>query len=72
MQAPIDIQHAEKLRIYDLKFNYQPADLDIVNDCNQYRILVKFPDNYWLKVGKKPYFLSEISFSRTGRECRQW
>jgi len=72
MQAPIDIQHAEKLRIYDLKFNYQPADLDIVNDCNQYRILVKFPDNYWLKVGKKPYFLSGNSFSRTGRECRQW
>src|SRR4030088_373382 len=29
MQAPIDIQRAEKLRIYDLKFNYQPAELDI-------------------------------------------
>jgi len=69
MQAPIDIQHAEKLRIYDLKFNYQPADLDIVNDCNQYRILVKFPDNYWLKVGKKPYFLSEIHFREPGENA---
>jgi carbonic anhydrase len=69
MQAPIDIRHAEKLRIYDLKFNYQPADLDIVNDCNQYRILVKFPDNYWLTVGKKPYFLSEIHFREPGENA---
>ena len=69
MQAPIDIQHAEKLRIYDLKFNYQPADLDIVNDCNQYRVLVKFPDNYWLTVGKKPYFLSEIHFREPGENA---
>ena len=51
MQAPIDIRSAEKLRIAIPKFNYKPADLDIVNDCNEYRILVKFPDNYWLTVG---------------------
>jgi len=69
MQAPIDIQHAEKLRIYDLKFNYQPADLDIINDCNEYRILVKFPDNYWLTVGKKPYFLTELHFREPGENA---
>src|SRR5260370_17293845 len=69
MQAPIDIQHAEKLRIYGLKFNYQPADLDIINDCNQYRILVKFPDNYWLTVGKKPYFLTELHFREPGENA---
>jgi len=69
MQAPIDIQHAEKLPIYDLKVNYQPADLDIINDCNQYRILVKFPDNYWLTVGKKPYFLSELHFREPGENA---
>src|SRR5579864_1793896 len=69
MQAPIDIQHADKLRIYDLTFNYQPADLDIVNDCNEYRILVKFPDNYWLTVGKKPYFLSELHFREPGENA---
>jgi carbonic anhydrase len=69
MQAPIDIEHAEKLRIDDLKFNYQPADLDIVNDCNEYRILVKFPDNYWLTVGKKPYFLSELHFREPGENA---
>jgi carbonic anhydrase len=69
MQAPIDIQHAERLRIYDLKFNYQPADLDLINDCNQYRILVKFPDNYWLTVGKKPYFLSELHFREPGENA---
>ncbi len=48
---------------------YQPADLDIVNDCNRYQILVKFPDNYWLKVGKKPYFLSEIHFREPGENA---
>ena len=69
MQSPIDIQRAEKLRIYDLKFNYQPTDLDIVNDCNQYRILVKFPDNYWLTVGKKPYFLTELHFREPGENA---
>ena len=69
MQAPIDIEHSEKLHIYDLKFNYQPADLDIVNDCNQYRILLKFPDNYWLTVGKKPYFLTELHFRQPGENA---
>ena len=69
MQAPIDIQHAAKLRIYDLKINYQPADLDIINDCNEYRVLVKFPDNYWLTVGKKPYFLTELHFREPGENA---
>ena len=66
MQAPIDIQKAQKLPINNLKFNYQPADLDIINDCNQYRIAIKFPDNYWLLVGKKPYNLAEIHFRVPG------
>lgn len=69
MQAPIDIQHSAKLRIDDLKFNYKPVDLDIINDCNRYRILVKFPDNYWLTVGKKPYFLSELHFREPGENA---
>jgi len=69
MQAPIDIRHAEKLPIDDLKFNYQPADLDIINDCNEYRILVKFPDNYWLTVGKKPYVLAELHFREPGENA---
>jgi carbonic anhydrase len=66
MQSPIDIEHAEELRISELKFKYQPVDLDILNDCNRYRVLVKFPDNYWLTVGKKPYFLTEIHFRQPG------
>jgi carbonic anhydrase len=69
MQAPINIEHAEKLRIDTLKINYQPAALDIVNDCNQYRVLVKFPDNYWLVVGKKPYNLAEIHFREPGENA---
>lgn len=69
MQAPIDIQSTEKLSIDDLKFKYQPADLDIINDCNRYRVLVKFPDNYWLTVGKKPYFLTELHFRVPGENA---
>jgi carbonic anhydrase len=69
LQAPIDIQGADKLRVDDLKFNYNPADLDILNDCNRYRILVKFPDNYWLTVGKKPYFLAELHFREPGENA---
>jgi len=71
MQAPIDIEHAEKLHINRLTINYQPADLDIINDCNQYRVLVKFPDNYWLTVGKKPYFLTELHFRAPGENAVQ-
>jgi carbonic anhydrase len=69
VQSPIDITHSEKLRIDDLKFNYQPADLDVINDCNQYRVLVKFPDNYWLTVGKKPYFLTGLHFRAPGENA---
>jgi carbonic anhydrase len=69
MQAPIDIEHSEKLRIDDLRVKYQPADLDILNDCNEYRILLKFPDNYWLTVGKKPYFLTELHFREPGENA---
>ena len=69
MQAPIDIRGADKLRINDLTFKYQPVDLDILNDCNRYRILVKFPDNYWLTVGKKPYFLTELHFRVPGENA---
>jgi len=69
MQAPIDIKHSQKLPIDIPKFNYQPAPLDIINDCNQYRVLVKFPDNYWLTVGKKPYNLAEIHFRVPGENA---
>lgn len=69
MQAPIDIQHAEKLRLAPLSFLYQPAELTMVNDCNHYRIQVRFPDNQWLRVGKKPYFLSELHFHEPGENA---
>ncbi len=69
MQAPIDIQHAEKLRLAPISFLYQPAELTMVNDCNHYRIQVRFPDNQWLRVGKKPYFLSELHFHEPGENA---
>jgi carbonic anhydrase len=69
MQSPIDITHSDRLPVDNLKIGYQPADLDIINDCNQYRILVKFPDNYWLQVGKKPYNLTELHFREPGENA---
>src|SRR5580700_358136 len=43
MQSPVDIQNAQQLPIGNLlKFNYQPVDLDVINDCNGYRMLVRF------------------------------
>jgi carbonic anhydrase len=69
MQAPIDISTSQKLPVDGLKIAYQPSALDIVNDCNQYRVLLKFPDNYWLTVGKKPYDLAEIHFRVPGENA---
>lgn len=69
MQAPIDILGAERLPIYVPRINYKAADLDILNDCNEYRILVKFPDNYWLMMGKKPYNLVELHFRAPGENA---
>jgi carbonic anhydrase len=69
MQAPIDISVSEKLPVDGLKVAYQPSVLDIVNDCNQYRVVLKFPDNYWLTVGKKPYNLAEVHFREPGENA---
>ena len=62
MQSPIDITHAEKLRLSPLRFHYQPVDLKIFNDCNHYQVKVLFPNNSWLTVGKKSYSLTEFHF----------
>lgn len=69
MQAPINISKPEKVPLKllpQLLFNYQPADLDMVNDCDDYQLKLRFPQNYWLKVGKKPYRLSEVRFREPG------
>jgi carbonic anhydrase len=69
MQSPIDVSASERLPVDRLKIAYRPSALDIVNDCNEYRILVKFPANYWLTVGKKPYNLSELHFREPGENA---
>ena len=69
MQAPIDITKSEKISIPPLpplQMKYQPADLDLVNDCNHYLIKLRFPPNQWLKYNRKPYRLSEITFHEPG------
>ncbi|HEV2992498.1 MAG TPA: carbonic anhydrase family protein [Candidatus Angelobacter sp.] len=69
MQAPIDIKDPEIVPIPPLpplQFSYQPADLDMVNDCNNYFVKLRFPTNRWLKYRRKPYRLSEIRFREPG------
>jgi carbonic anhydrase len=72
MQTPIDITQADKIPIPPLpplEFSYQPAQLDMVNDCNNYEIKVRFPVNQWLKVNRKPYRLSEVRFHEPGENA---
>lgn len=69
MQTPINISKPEEIPLKllpQLLFNYQPADLDMVNDCNNYQLKLRFPPNYLLRVGKKPYRLSEVRFREPG------
>src|SRR5579864_3747954 len=56
-QSPVDITKTEIVPASPrdpLEFHYQPADLDMVNDCNRYSIKVRFPENMWFKVSRKP------------------
>jgi carbonic anhydrase len=72
MQTPINITNPQKVPIPPLpplQFSYKPADLDVVNDCNTYGIKLRFPDNHWLKVARKPYRLSEIDFHQPGENA---
>lgn len=72
MQTPINITNPQIVPIPPLpplQFSYQPADLDMVNDCNKYEIKARFPDNQWLKVARKPYRLSEIDFHEPGENA---
>lgn len=38
----------------------------MVNDCNNYQLKLRFPKNQWLRVGKRPYRLSEVRFREPG------
>jgi|SRR5271166_664296 len=72
MQTPINITNPQIVPIPPLpplQFSYQPADLDMVNDCNKYEIKARFPLNQWLKVARKPYRLSEIDFHEPGENA---
>ena len=69
MQTPIDISTPEKIPLKLLPqpvFDYRPAGLDMVNDCNNYQLKLRFAPNKWLKVAGKPYRLSEIRFREPG------
>lgn len=68
-QSPVNITSTKKMAVRALEFHYQSAELDMVNDCNKYLIKVRFPENMWLKVARKPYRLSEIRFHEPGENA---
>ncbi len=71
-QSPVDITKTKKMPIPPLaalEFHYEPAQLDVVNDCNHYLIKARFPNNQWLTVARKPYRLSEIDFHEPGENA---
>lgn len=71
-QSPVDITTTKKMSVPPLaalEFHYEPAQLDMVNDCNHYLIKARFPDNKWLTVARKPYRLSEIDFHAPGENA---
>ena len=69
VQSPIDIQQAERASLTPLDFRYRPIALTILNDCDHYRIQVKFHRNYWLKVGDTFYSLDEFHFHEPGENA---
>lgn len=69
LQSPIDIGQTTKVPMMATQFGYQAVDLDVINDCNQHRFVVRLPDNDWLKDGRKPYFLTEIAFHEPGENA---
>jgi carbonic anhydrase len=69
MQTPINISKPEHLPLKllpQLQFNYRPAELDMVNDCNHYQLKLRLPSNRWLKVARTRYRLSEVRFREPG------
>ena len=71
-QSPVDITKTDKMPsppLARLEFHYRPADLDMVNDCNHDLIKVRFPENVYVKVSRKPYRLSEIDFHQPGENA---
>jgi carbonic anhydrase len=69
MQTPINIARPETVSLEllpQLLFGYQPAELDMVNDCNNYQLKLRFPPNQWLNVARRPYRLSEVRFRAPG------
>jgi carbonic anhydrase len=69
IQTPVDITNPEKVSLEllpNLQFNYQPVELDMVNDCNNYQVKLRFPKNQWFRVGKRPWRLSEVRFREPG------
>lgn len=72
MQSPVDITRSKQMparALAPLQFHYTPTALDMVNDCNHHLIKVRFPETQWLKVGRKPYRLSEIDFHEPGENA---
>jgi len=66
LQSPIDIRGAKRADLPELKFDYKPAPLNIID--NGHTIQVNYPAGSTLTVGDKTYTLKQFHFHHPSEE----
>jgi carbonic anhydrase len=65
-QSPIEISHAKLADLPDLKFDYKPVPLHIIN--NGHTIMIDYAPGSMLTVGDKAYTLQQFHFHHPSEE----
>ena len=65
-QSPIEISHPKLADLPELKFNYKPVPLRIIN--NGHTIMIDYPPGSALIVGNKTYTLQQFHFHHPSEE----
>lgn len=69
MQAPIDIRNAKKASLPPLAFAYEPASLNILNDCNHYTVKINYSGSSSITFGNRTYKLKQFHFHEPSEEA---
>src|SRR5260370_5934172 len=69
MQAPIDIRNAKKASLPALAFAYEPASLNILNDCNHYTVKINYSGSSSITFGNRTYKLKQFHFHEPSEEA---
>ena len=65
-QSPIDIRGAKSANLPAIQFNYQPAELALID--NGHTIQVNYPPGSWIDVGGERYDLVQFHFHHPSEE----